>query len=266
MKRFEMLPGIATMRGNVTGAQDIRYQGNKKAYNTANGKQAAINYRPSYIFHERAKDGLKYFSVRLRQTAVLNSKTRMQMALIGAIAAIKAALKASGTLASVKSAYEYIVAHNLTLPEGVDTFNKFVDYYLRDMLRYKRESWSFTQAGISFTINNPFALDNVNALLINQGIWAKFCLILGFGYPNMAVFSIDGLNFFTISPSMSWSAVKSMLDSACPNFKASWNEITIDQADVVQFRGQNVYSSADVQQEGSSLCAVDAYTTIVPEA
>lgn len=255
MKRFEMLPGIAVMRGNVTGSQDIRYQGNKKAYNTTNGKQAAINYRPSYIFHERAKDGLKYFSVRLRQTAVLNGKTRLQMALIGSIAAIKSKLKADGTLTSIQSAYDYVKAHGLI--DASVSFNMWVDSQLRYMLRYKRESWSFNQASIAFTVSNPFKLDNANALVISPSVWSKFAPVLSFGATVVSV-TIDNVPLVLLAGQ--WRNIENIANG---NYTASIANIAVDgDNDPVTYLGQQVYLDSTAIIGSADIVADAKYATV----
>lgn len=261
-KRIIMISPFDVLTGNLSGQQKLEYaENNNPAYEAPNGSQGARNYKTRYIGARRA-DGTTYFSVRRKNTAVLNSKTRMQMALIGSIAAIKSTLKSNGTLATIKSAYDYIVDHGTTLPEGVNTFNKFVDYYLRDMLRYKREQWSFTQASISFTVKNPFKLDNPQALQIAQAVFDKFAPVLGFAISNTAAtFILDNKVFMVIHEETTWGIGKST--TKCPNLTVQWTPITIvDQ--MVKYNDLQVYSSAGVAQDEDKVPAGKVFTTIVP--
>lgn len=271
MKRFSMLPGIADMRGNITGAQDIRYQGNKKAYETANGKQASINYRPSYIFYKRGKDGLLYYSVRLHQTAVLNGKTRTSMAVTGSIAAIKSALMRNHAAdwAQIQKAYDYVKDHG-QLPENVTTFNKYVDYNLRDMLLYRRVSWSFNQASISFTIHNPYDLGSADALGIKNSTWVKFASILAF-LPNATIskayVTIDGTPIFgavNSSNELDTTTIKAM---ANPNMVASLVNVAIVEGanPQVTYKGQPLYTPEGTAMRPTTVWVDGAkYTTVDP--
>lgn len=277
MKRIEFVAPVESMRGNLSGKQKLQYaKHDNPAFEAPNGAQSAKNYQARFIGAKRAKDGLKYFSVRTKQTSVLNGKTRMQMAITGSIAAIKSALikHQPSVWAKIVSSFNYLKEGGL-LPEGITTLNKYVDYNLRYMLRYKRVSWSFTQASISFTIGNPFKLDNTSALVISQSIWNKFAAVLAFteqsATPATRVdeFSIDGIKFINPNYSADFGTIKGGASAYCANLVAQWQPITLATAVAdanILYQGQQVYTDAGVAVNGETLPLNSKFTTIAPEA
>lgn len=260
-KRIIMIPPFEVLTGNLSGKQMLKYAENDNpAYEAPNGSQGARNYTARYVGTKRS-DGKTFFSVRRKNTAVLNGNTRMQMALIGSIAAIKSALKTNGTLATIKSGYEYVKAHGMI--EASVSFNKWVDAYLRDMLRYKRVSWSFTQASISFTVNNPYNLGSASSLSIALSVWVKFAPVLGFdgNQPSTVVcaFFIDSKQFVGITEAWSMN-VPTAADN--PNWKASLNGIASSAGSGVTYQGLPVYLGSVAQEPSDTIVADAKYATV----
>lgn len=263
MKRFEMLPGIAVMRGNVSGSQKIGYPTDaNSAYDAPNGVQHATRYRPSYIFHKRAKDGLLYFSVKTKQTAVLNGKTRLSMALVGATAACIKSLRAdAATFAQIRAGFEYAAAHD-GLPVGVDTLTKWMQYNLRDMLRYKKASWAFNQAGFSFTVNNPFLLSSGTALQINTSLFVKFGLVLGYMQDKTVIeYFVDGRKFVGIADEWA-NNVPAGLNNL--NWKTSTAGLASAAGGSVTYNGLTVRLNG-VEQEPSTVVVAGGKYSTAPE-
>lgn len=113
MKRIEFIAPVEAMRGNLSGTQtDLQYPAAaNKAYESPVGStNYARNYRPSFIGAKRAKDGLKYFSVKTKSGIHLTAKSKRQMALLGGAGAIIAAIlrdKSSQLYIGVSLAYAY---------------------------------------------------------------------------------------------------------------------------------------------------------------
>lgn len=118
MKRIEFIAPVEAMRGNLSGKQDglVYPQADNKAYESPLGSvNYAKNYRPSFIGAKRAKDGLKYFSVKTKTAIHLTTKSKKQMAVLGGAGACFAAIMANPTQSMlVDSAYRY--AYGLDRP------------------------------------------------------------------------------------------------------------------------------------------------------
>lgn len=93
MKRIEFISPVEALRGNISGSQKLVYaENNNPAWDAPEGKNYARNYTPRFVGAKRAKDGLKYFSVRTKHCAVNDLKTRTAQALIGGVKPIYDAL------------------------------------------------------------------------------------------------------------------------------------------------------------------------------
>lgn len=89
MKRTTFIAPVESMRGNLSGKQDLRYANeNNKAFGAPDGRQYARNYRASYIAARRAKDGLTYFAVKTKSASLINDASKERMALLGATGAV----------------------------------------------------------------------------------------------------------------------------------------------------------------------------------
>lgn len=89
MKRTSFIAPVESMRGNLSGKQDLRYANNEnKAFDAPEGRQYARNYRASYIGARRAKDGLNYFSVKTKSATKIDAASLNRMACLGAAGAM----------------------------------------------------------------------------------------------------------------------------------------------------------------------------------
>lgn len=85
MKRIEFIAPVESMRGNLSGNQDLTYAENdNKAYYAPLGKQYARNYQPRFIGAKRASDNLKYFTVRTKSAVNITLQSLKRMACMGA--------------------------------------------------------------------------------------------------------------------------------------------------------------------------------------
>lgn len=98
MKRITFISPIEAMQGNLSGEQDLKYADGVKAYDCETGtSNAANNYQPRFIGARRAKDGLKYFSVRTKSTNTLTAESKKAMALLGGMGSMVGAIFADKT-------------------------------------------------------------------------------------------------------------------------------------------------------------------------
>lgn len=205
MKRIEFIAPVESMRGNLSGGQSLEYaDNNNPAYEAPNGVQYARNYQPRFIGAKRGADGLKYFAVRTKSATNLKASTRRPMAIVGVTAAIRSALMQAhaADYAKMQQAFDYLKTNEL-LPEGQNTFKKWFDANVKAMLLYKRTTWAFTQASISFTLHNPYDIVSAESLVIKQSIWVKFApfFIIPTTSGNVVLtFAIDAKTFIATGP------------------------------------------------------------------
>lgn len=274
MKRIEFVAPVESMRGNLSGNQVLQYaENNNPAYEAPNGTQYARNYATRYVGAKRSATNLKYFAVRTKNAATLNAVTRKNMALTGAVASIISRLMTSQSAkwASINSAFNYLKSNNL-LPEGVKTFRKWVDLNLRNMLKFYQTSWSFTQASISFTVDNPFDI-TVGDLALPRANWVKFAQSLAFDSDAVSksgiYFKVDGLTMFspfkaTQAPS-SFGEIIALVDAGNPNMAANLQGLAVSDANVT-YNGVQLYTAAGVAVKSTDIVAGVNYTTIAPTA
>lgn len=269
-KKVFMISPFEALTGNLSGNQNLQYaENNNPAYEAPNGTQYARNYRTRYVGARRGKDGLVYFQVKQTTATVLSASSRRAMAIIGVTAAIRSALMSAhaADYASMQRAFDYLKAQSL-LPAGQDTFKKWFDANVKQMLVYKRATWSFNQASISFTLNNPYALSSSSALVIKTSTWVKFASNFAFrqGASGGYYFTIDGVQFFanyiSATPTnVTWSDIT---DSSIvnPNYATSLAAITEGDNGPL-YNGQAIYKG-DVLQTMTADITPDKYTTADP--
>ena len=268
-KNIYMHDPFDVLTGNLGSKQDLRYrEHDNKAYEAPDGIARAKNYRTRYVGVRRA-DGTTYFMVKKKSTANLNNKTRTAMALLGSIAAIKSALMVghSTDWANLHSIYNYRMAHGGDEAGSKISFDKWLNYWLRQMLQYKQSSNTLTASGISVVITNPFNLsdyDISSVLAIATDVFRKFNPQLCVS--TVASFTIDGVRFDgTIEDE--WKTMKN--DSTNPNYIHMWEPITAPDVNdaPVQYNGKSVYTSAGVAVKTSdTIINGEKYTTITPSA
>lgn len=267
-KKVFMIAPFEAMTGNLSGDQNLQYaENNNPAYEAPNGTQYARNYRTRYVGARRGKDGLVYFQVKQTTATVLTATTRRTMAIVGVTAAIRSALMSAhaSDWSKINQAYEYLKERG-QLPEGQDTFNKWFSAQIKNMLVYKRATWSFTQASISFTINNPYNLASAQALVIKQAIWVKFANIFAFtGAQGGGVYyTIDGTAIFAPYDEGGTLPTFNTISKVNPHMTALYAPMTISGQHIT-WNSQSVYTSAGSEVESDSVViANEKYTTADP--
>lgn len=273
MKRIEFIAPVESMRGNLSGNQSLMYAVNDNpAYEAPDGVQYARNYQPRFIGAKRGSDGLKYFAVRTKTATNLKATTRRAMAVVGVTAAIRSALMSAhaADYAKMQQAFEYLKAKG-QLPEGQDTFKKWFDANVKSMLLYKRETWSFTQASISFTLHNPYDLASADALVIKQATWIKFAafFIITRSAGNKVVeFAIDGRKFVAEgADGVTWDTIVGAASTQInTNYKNNFAGLT--QSDDPQqnplYNKLPIYLDEVLVAKSVAIIATDKYTTAAP--
>lgn len=267
MKRIEFIAPVESMRGNLSGSQDLEYrENNNPAYDAPNGDAHALNYQPRFVGAKRSKDGLKYFSVRTKSTTKLNARTRKTMAILGSIAAIRSAEQFNGSSewSQLHAIYQYRMEHGGDAAGIGISFNKWIDYWLRDMLMYKKSSLTLTASGLSVTIDNPYNAYDADALAIKKQVFAKFVPILT-ADANTILFEVDGKPF--VARAIAWNSFKDDMNN--DNYVNMFTDFTIPTADdaAVQYNGLQLYTAAGVAvKSDDAIVANEKYTTIAHEA
>lgn len=272
MKRIEFIAPVESMRGNLSGNQSLEYaDNNNPAYEAPNGVQYARNYQPRFIGAKRGSDGLKYFSVRTKTATNLKATTRRAMAVVGVTAAIRSALMTAhaADYAKMQQAFNFLKSKG-QLPEGQDTFKKWFDANVKQMLVYKKAKWTFTQSSITFTLNNPYNIAANDALVIKTSIWVKYANIFAFA-PNTtilsALVSFDGVLMFGAVPDGTALDTTSIKSQSNPNMKQSLARVTIvgGSDTYVAFDEQPVYTPANAKMRPTTVWEEGSkYTTAVP--
>lgn len=259
MKRIEFIAPVESMRGNLSGGQSLDYaDNNNPAYEAPNGVQYARNYQPRFIGAKRGADGLKYFTVRTKSATNLKASTRRAMAIVGVTAAIRSALMSAhaADYAKMQQAFEYLKETG-RLPEGKNTFKKWFDAQVKEMLVYKRATWSFTYASITFTLHNPYDLASAQALIIKPSIWVKFANFFAFkgaATIKMGFVAIDGNQLFVAveaSDNLTFSLAKDY-GTNNPNYAGNLTDIAYD-AESLTYKTFPVYTMEGVAITGDSV-------------
>ena len=161
-----MMP-VEWVRGNISGRQDLAYGADsEKAYSLPDGSITAANeYRPRLIAKVRARDRLKYFSVRTRSSVNMSAAMRQNMALLGGCGAIIAAIMRDHTGELYISCVR-VLAKNETLRAALSPV-------IRQMLSDKAESADFR----GVTINNPW-ISSTGNVQVPAEILNKFASVL----------------------------------------------------------------------------------------
>lgn len=272
MKRIEFIAPVESMRGNLSGNQSLEYaENNNPAYQAPNGVQYARNYQPRFIGAKRGSDGLKYFAVRTKSATNLKASTRRAMAVVGVTAAIRSALMSAhaADYAKMQHAFDYLKTKG-QLPEGQDTFKKWFDANVKSMLVYKKATWTFTQASISFTLTNPYNIASSNALVIKTSIWVKYANIFAFA-PDTTISSafvtFDGVLMFGAVPDGTALDTTSIKSQANPNMVQSLARVTVvgGSDTYVAFDEQPVYTPTNAKMRPTTVWVEGSkYTTAVP--
>lgn len=190
MKRIEFIAPVEAMRGNLSGAQNLKYPtDNNKAFESPEGSvNYARNYSTRFIGAKRASDGLKYFAVKTKTATHITSRSLMAMALLGGAGAMYAALvrnKASQTYAGIYA--QWVELQNVG---NTKSFREYVMDNFRKALVAKSTTIIFAGPRPAVTVNNPWIASEQTAdMQISNAILSKFWVQLtDGGY----TFTIDG--------------------------------------------------------------------------
>lgn len=197
MKRIEFIAPVEAMRGNLSGAQNLKYPTqNNKAYESPEGSvNYARNYSTRFIGAKRASDGLKYFTVKTKTATHITARSLQAMALLGGAGAMYAALsrnKASVTYTGIHA--QWVELQNIG---ETRSFRKFVTDAFRRMLVAKSPNVVFAgpRPG-SITVNNPWKAAQSDDVQVSRDILVKF-------WPQLSTdgftFSIDGIKLVGFS-------------------------------------------------------------------
>lgn len=153
MKRIEFIAPVESMRGNLSGNQDLQYApDNGKAWDATGEKASANNYAPRFVGAKR-RDGLKYFSVRTKSTTIMSEVMREQMASLSIANTIQ--FSALHNLAIQTQVLEWF---EKTAPAGV-SLRQYVMQRIMNALKMKDILFRFNNTGDPATsICNPFAI------------------------------------------------------------------------------------------------------------
>lgn len=180
MKRINFIAPVESMRGNLSGEQNLEYaENNNPAFDAPNGKQYARNYVTRYIGARRAKDGRAYFAVKRSAAVNVSVMAKFRWALLGGTQACYAAiLKDASLLASIDRVYRW----NVDVTGLTKTFAQWARDIIRAGLNSKSELFSFgggTGSGGPIKVYNPWIYKITpttggETITIKQEILAKF--------------------------------------------------------------------------------------------
>lgn len=191
MKRIKFIEPVDCLQGKLTGNRKLTYPTrNNSAWEAPTGKSYATNYRPSYIGNYRVKDGVSYFSTKVRSSVTMNDATRLIQALLGASVSLTSSmLKNPQILSIVQSAYL------INQPEE-QTLSKWVQSQVRIFLDEKSDFWFIGNSGMNY-IQNPFISTHHDPSIaitgLNKELLAKFWNELATDPINFSVNSQKGV-------------------------------------------------------------------------
>lgn len=153
MKAIEFIAPVESMRGNLSGKQDLVYAENdNKAYEApANQRNYARNYSPRFIGAKRSSDGRKYFSVKTKTATTITAASKRAMAVLGGVGAITAAILRNETY---KAACKAQMAVENEQGYGWKSLRQFLDAKIRPEVTAKRAD--IVIAPIGGTFRNPW--------------------------------------------------------------------------------------------------------------
>lgn len=175
MKRIEFIAPVEAMRGNLSGAQNLKYPTqNNKAFESPEGSvNYARNYSTRFIGAKRASDGLKYFAVKTKTATHITARSLMAMALLGGAGAMYAALvrdKSSDIYANIYAQWVELQNYGST-----KTFRRYVMDNFRQALATKSSNATFAGPRGSITVYNPWISNTqTTGVQVSNSILAKF--------------------------------------------------------------------------------------------
>lgn len=259
MKRIEFIAPVEAMRGNLSGAQNLKYPtDNNKAFESPEGSvNYARNYSTRFIGVKRASDGLKYFAVKTKTATHITSRSLMAMALLGGAGAMYAAMvrnKASQTYAGIYA--QWVELQNVG---NTKTFRAYVMDNFRQALTAKSVNIIFAGPRPAVTVQNPWVSTSQTAdMAISNAILVKFWAQLAvdgytFTIDNVKLVGADEYDFELVKSTPANSAL----------------QLTIDENEYVLMGGRYVLTpSGDYAFGTTPVIPNGKYTTtdIAPEA
>lgn len=204
MKRIEFVLPVESMRGNLSGEQNLVYaQNNNPAYEAPNGTQYARNYQGRYIGAKVSRTGIKYFGVKTKSATVLNADTRMTMATLAGVAAIRSALMKdhASDYAQITANLVVQVAQGIISGTGKRTVMSLFYETVSNMLKSHADTCTFA-GSTPVVLKNPWTNSAAPAgaisVTISNALWTKYAPLF-FVDDNIiggTYFRINGKQFF----------------------------------------------------------------------
>lgn len=169
MKQIEFMNPVRWMRGNLSGRQDIEYNGGRGYSAPTNQKTSADAYQPRLIakvIQPYSRKRKKYFQVRTRTSVNMTAANRANLATMGGAGALFA------SLVSDKTSSIYTACVQAWTMSGVgNTLRAFMFPLLRAGLAAKDETIVIAN-GVS--IVNPWVSSATPNVPVSQDILTKF--------------------------------------------------------------------------------------------
>lgn len=185
MRRIKFLQPVESMRGNLSGAQNLLYPTNdNSAWEAPSGKRSyATNYKTRYIGAQRSKDGMTYFAVKERTAVNNSSESRQAQALFGgSISLANILMHNPSSLLNLQTAYGNAVT--------TKNFRQWVIEMTRKSLENYGDLYFYGVTGAVFIYENPFIKTHAASAIVFPTI-TDFSIITKF----WTQLSGDGLLF-----------------------------------------------------------------------
>lgn len=174
MKRIEFIAPVEAMRGNLSGAQDLKYptQDNKAYDGPVGNVNYARNYTPRFVGAKIASNARKYFTTRTKSANHLTAKSKKAMAVMGGAGAMIASILRDKTAA----VYTGLQTQWIALQGLGDTrsFRKYLSDGLMEMLSQKASTHVFSGPASPVTVQNPWVSTATLNVPVSQLVLIKF--------------------------------------------------------------------------------------------
>ena len=211
MKRIQFIAPVESMRGNLSGKQNLLYNENdNKAFEAPDGKQYARNYQPTFIGARVARNGKKYFILKTKSACVMNATSRKRLAVLGSVAAIRSALMKEHAQDWAQIVAICVALQTKAIAEGQSTtwYKIFYDTTATALVQ-GRSYIIFSTGTTTVQVGNPYALGLQEALAISDKVWLKFAPYLASDSNALvggAHAYVQGKKVFIVE-SISWSSM-----------------------------------------------------------
>lgn len=187
-RMIEFLAPVESMRGNLSGKQELLYPTHdNSAWDAPSGQRSyAKNYKPRYIGNKRSSTLKTYFSVKRRQAVFQSEDSKYNQALLGATQAMYAAIRNSservpGTSILVWDYLQMIYRQKREYGEldANTTPHKYITDQIRMDLDMKRtiigfQAPSLTNLGIVNPWNHTSSQQSYVTVSVSTSILVKF--------------------------------------------------------------------------------------------